>query len=261
MSIACLVVSCTLITTATADQPRHVSHLGQHGGVMLPAANDTLHVEGVFQEQRRFRVYVTEVTGEPVTAGRLGQIQARVVDGVNPERTIAPLVPSADGAYLEARIGTVTLPAVITFVVRATPEAGEETLGLMFSSYSVEPPTYEVPPTVIPGTLPEVLTALRSQVIDARQMIASGSFGTLYIPATHMRELLLGLLPYSERLQPSQRLQTSAAIAEALRVSWLVHAAGDLGSPPQNRAGSELLRGAFNDLVSAFDLLVVRLSQ
>jgi hypothetical protein len=256
MRIAGLVLLALLAASAAGvAQSRHAAHFGQHGGMLLPVADDTLHVEGVFQEQRRFRVYVTEVTGEPVSFQRLRQVTARVVDSIRPELTIAPLVPSADGGYLEARIGSLTFPAVVTIVVRAgnTPE---ETFGLMYSDYSVEPPSFEVPPTVIPGTLPGVLAAVRAQVNEARQMIESGSFGTLYVPTAHIRELLLALVPYADRLVPARKVVADAAITEALRASWLVHAAGDLGAPFQNRAGGEVLKELFNDLVRSFDTLV-----
>jgi hypothetical protein len=227
---------------------RHAVHSGQHGGVLLPAWNDTVHVEGVFQEQRRFRVYLTDVTGRPLPIARLRAIQGRVIDG---DRTVAALVPSGDAQYLEARIGSLPMPAVITFVLQS--EAGaDEQIGVMFNSYSVEPPSFEVPPTVIPETRDGVVKALEVQVGDALAIVKSGAFGQVYVPATHIRELLLGLLPHVARLDADVRPRATAAIDSSLRASWLLHISGDIGTPLQTAAASSALGEAFGQLLSLF---------
>src|SRR5258705_2822762 len=61
----------TLMTWAAGGTPEegiraHRAHQGEHGGIFVADAGDTVHVEAVFQEQRRFRVYVSDPFGAPL---------------------------------------------------------------------------------------------------------------------------------------------------------------------------------------------------
>jgi hypothetical protein len=234
---------------------RHAAHSGQHGGILLPIANDTLHVEGVWQEQRRFRVYVTDAAGDALVPARLRELQMQVADDAD---RVATLAVSADGEYLEARIATQPVPAVLTIVVKSGNTESER-LAMRFSGYSSEP-SFEVKPIAIPGSLTGVLEALRAQVGSSIELVAAGAFGQVYEPATHSRELLLALVPYAEKLDPAPRRAANAAIAEMLRASWLVHLSGDVGTPMQSSSAVKVLRDAFNELSRAFPDLVTPIS-
>lgn len=237
---------------AQESAARHAAHAGQHGGIALPVANDTLHIEGVWQEQRRFRVYVTDVAGNPLTPARLRALRIDVMDEA--ER-IAPLVPVPDGQYLEARIATQPVPSLLTIVFRS-PGADAERLGMLFSTYSVEPPSFEVPPTVIPKTAKEIVEALREQVKTALALVDAGAFGQVYEPTTHIRELLLALAEHRGDVARAGQREAEAAIEATLRASWLLHLSGDLGSPVQTGAAAIALRDAFDELLRTFRHLV-----
>ena len=258
-TLACCAVALVVSSNGAAaqDRPqRHGSHGGQHGGLLLPIANDTLHLEGVFQEQRRFRLYVTDAGGRPLTPLALRALDLKVSDEAG---RISLLVLSADGQYLEARIATQTLPAVITVIIPAA-NGDPERLGMLFSAYSIEPQSFEVAPMAIPSTLKGVLEALRGQVQAAMELAASRDFGQLYEPATHSRELLLALVPYAQKLDAAPRRAADAAIASALRAAWLTHLSGDIGTPLQSSAAVSALSAAFNELSSTFPDLVTPIS-
>ena len=258
-TLASCVVALVLGSTAAIAQEapqRHGSHGGQHGGLLLPIANDTLHLEGVFQEQRRFRLYVTDAGGRPLTPSALRALDLKVSDEAG---RVSPLVIAADGQYLEARIATQTLPTAITVIIPVA-NGDADRLGMLFSAYTIEPPSFEVAPIAIPATLKGVLEALRGQVQAAMELAASRDFGELYEPATHTRELLLALVPYAEKLDAAPRRAAEAAIASALRASWLTHLSGDVGTPMQSNSAVTALADAFNELSRAFPDLVTPFS-
>ena len=256
--LSCCAVAMALAShdAAAQDTQRHGSHGGQHGGLLLPIANDTLHLEGVFQEQRRFRMYVTDAGGRPLTPSALRALDLKVSDEAG---RISPLVLSGDGQYLEARIATQTLPTAITVIIPAA-NGDPDRLGMLFSAYTIEPPSFEITPIAIPPTLKGVLEALRGQVQAAMELAAARDFGQLYQPTTHSRELLLALVPYAEKLDAAPRRAAEAAIASALRASWLAHLSGDMGTPIQSSAAVSALSAAFNELNRTFSDLVTPIS-
>jgi hypothetical protein len=225
----------TLMTWSAGGTPEegvkpHMPHRGEHGGMFVAGAGDAVHLEAVFQEQRRFRVYVSDPSGAPLGAEQLRALQVRVgVAGVE-----SALATSADGPYLEARIATQSLPATFTLIVKASA-GGEQRLNLTFGGFSVEPVDATVPPTVIPKTTPGVLVAIQEQTNAAEKLAAAGGYGQLYIPASHLRELLLAMPPHR-------------SLEKAMRATWLVHLSGDDGSPAQSRAATGELRKAIDQL-------------
>jgi hypothetical protein len=256
---ACCAFALLLGSVAAVAQDRsqrHGSHGGQHGGLLLPVAGDTLHLEGVFQEQRRFRVYVTDAAGRALAPSALRALDLKISDEAG---RISPLVLAADGQYLEARIATQPMPAAITVIIDSS-NGDAERWGMLFSAYTIEPPSFEVVPITIPPTLKGVLEALRGQVQASIELSSSRDYGQLYEPATHARELLLALVPYAEQLEAAPRLTAEAAIASALRASWLAHLSGDVGTPVQSSAAVEALRDAFDELSRTFPDLVTPFS-
>jgi hypothetical protein len=257
LAIVVIAVAISVSSAHAQDRSRrHAVHSGQHGGILLPIANDTLHVEGVFQEQRRFRVYVTHPSGQPLAPGELQSLRLQVADEAG---RASPLIVSGDGQYLEARIATQPLPAALTIVVPPGDAEGER-LGMLFTAYSAEPSSFDVAPTVIPHDLKGVLQAIRAQVQATIAMTQAGAFGQVYEPATHIRDLLLALRPYVRKLEGRRQGAADAAIMEAVRSSWLVHVSGDVGTPQQTSAAVEELRRAFNVLCRTFPDLVTSIS-
>jgi hypothetical protein len=223
--------------------PPHKSHVADHGGMLIPVDGDAIHLEVVWQEQRRVRLHATDAHGTPLPADRLQALQARVI--TDADRAESRFAVAAGGAYLEARIASQPLPATMR-VFYSAPGAAEQEFGLLFHSLAVPPPDFAVAPLVIPAQRRDVLALVDEQARVAEQMAEGGDFSSLYVPTAHLRELLLalGADPSAAARQPH--------LARVMRAVWLVHLSGDLGTPPQARAGAIELRRAADALLRAW---------
>ncbi len=229
----------------------HVPHVAVHGGIFADAAGDTLHLEGVWPAQRVFRLYVSDSHGSPLASARMRELRGRVVNG---DRDVAPLILSTDATYLEARVEPRQPPTSITIALRASDGAPDERIGLTFARFSVdEVELFAVPPTVIPATLPEIVTLVRIESREARALFDGTSTRGVYVEVSRVRDLALALEPYAARQAPNARTRAETAIRTALRRSWLLHVAADEGLPFQVRLAARMLAEAIDELVAAFD--------
>ena len=230
----------TLMTWSAGGTPEdgvkpHQPHQGEHGGLFVEGPGDAVHLEAVFQAQRRFRLYASDPAGAPLPADRLRSIAARVTaSGVE-----TALTASADRPYLEARIATQRLPATFTLIVKTSAAGEEQRLNLTFVDFGIEPPESTVLPTIIPPTADGFLAAIQEQTKEAEKMSAAGRYGQLFIPAGHLRDLLLAMKP-------------GRALDRAMRAVWLVHLSGDDGSPLQARTAVAELRKSVDQLSGYF---------
>jgi hypothetical protein len=224
-------------------RPPHQPHTAHHGGVFFETGGDTVHMELVWQEQRRVRIYLSDAFGEPL-AGPPPRVRVVTADQVS-----APFVAAATGEYLEARIATQRLPATLQVMVTAPGAAEERSFGFVLSALGTEPFDFTVPPTEIPPTRAAVLDAIGTQVKAAEELVAAGAFGRLYLPATHLRNLLLALPSRPEASIPDRRA-LEPQLLHALRLAWLIHLSGDVGSPVQTRATMTELRRAVDALAA-----------
>jgi hypothetical protein len=225
---------------ASALPRRHASHGGEQGGVTLVLFDDTMHAELVWQEQRRVRVFITDADGQRLPLPQLRALRARVN---GPSKKTSPLEVAKDGDYLEARVDSAPIPADFEVVVRR-PDAAESSGAVTFMGHSLPPLSFEVPPTVIPTSLSGILSALREHAATARSMVNDGSFGTLYLPTTHARDLMLALAQRSA--------EKSAVLQPMLRATWQLHLAGDLGTPAEIRQAADVFDAAMASVNAAF---------
>jgi hypothetical protein len=225
-------------------------HSPQHGGMFLPAANDTLHLEAVWPMQRIVRVFVYGEDMRPVAPDRLLSIHG----SINVAGQAFPLRPTTDG-FLEARVPTLPLPASMTLDIALGQGLGDERFAITFSGYSVESRPYDflLPPTPIPGTLAALLTALHDDQRDAQASVDSNGLIFAYAPAVRARDHLLALDGYVPSLAPAARPRAEAAIRAGVRAAWLLHVAADDGISPWAVRGSVgVLSEALADVVAAF---------
>ena len=94
----------------------HMDHGPRHGGRVFMAPDSFHHIEGAYPEPGVFRLYATDNYREPVDVtfwmGRVvleEEYDADTDEFV--EVTSFPLLPSPDGAYLEAEVGELAMPA------------------------------------------------------------------------------------------------------------------------------------------------------
>jgi hypothetical protein len=213
---------------------RHAPHAGAEGGALLVMFDDTLHAELVWQEQRRVRVFITDTEGNPMP--QLGQLRARVK---GPSNKTSPLELSKDGEYLEARVDSAPLPADFEVLIRR-PDAVESVAAITLTGHALPPPSFEVPPTMIPTTVPGMVSALREQAARARAMVNADQFGSLYLPTTHARDLVLAMAQRSG--------EQSAVLNAMMRATWQLHLAGDFGTPTEIRQAADVFDAAVGDI-------------
>jgi hypothetical protein len=109
-----------------------------------------------------------------------------------------------------------------------------------------------VPPTEVPGTLAAIVEMLRAESRETQAMLDGKPNHGVYISVTRVRDLALALEAYVAGLPADDRTRATAAIREAVRTSWLAHAAADNGLPHHTRLGVMLMRDAIAELRAAF---------
>ena len=224
---------------APAPPRRHATHAGQLGGLLVPLAGDTLHAEAVFSEQRRLRLFVTTTTGDPVTTERLRglRIATRTADGSE-----TPFVVTRSGDALEARLPTVALPATFVIIDRngdaATPPS------VIFSSYSIAPAELEIPPTELPALDSEFVAAIEQHAVMALKLVAESQYGQVYLPTTHVRDLLIAM--------KTADANRDRALGAMMRANWALHLAGDNGLRSAIYPARQNFETALRGLVAAY---------
>ena len=219
---------------------RHAPHAGEHGGAMLAMFGDTQHVEAVWEEQRRFRIYISNTEGQLLAPRALRNWQVRVT---GPSRQPAIASPSADGEYFEARIPSTPLPGTFT-VSAARPDGSEDAVTITFTSNSKPPPDLTLMPTVIPPAPALIVAALNDHAAVAQRMVAEFQYASLYVPTTRVRDLAVALTPSGA--------SQSAALQRLIRATWALHLAGDAGSPQEARQAAERFNAAMEGFAAAF---------
>jgi hypothetical protein len=234
---------------ALSAQPApHAVHDGRFGGNFAATASDTLHVEAIWSQQRRLRVFVMDATGNLLPIERLREVVATAIAG---DRE-SPLTLLEAEFYFEARIPTLPLPAVIVVRVKPSPAAAEERLSFSFTDYSPELVGIgSTPPVEIPGTLAGILTALEDERRSARTAVNASEFSALLGAEDRIRDLVLAIEPYLERLPAAERLKAQSAITAVVRACWLLHTVFDYGAAGQRDAVFRQLDEALDRTVAA----------
>jgi hypothetical protein len=125
----------------------HGNHNPQHGGQFFMAPDNWHHLEGTYPRDRVFRLYVYDDYARALSAADLKRVQARIVtrERFDPatrattELSAFPLRVGGNGAYLEARIDAVRLPAEMTAKVRIKPDAPEYRFDFTFQGVTKDP--------------------------------------------------------------------------------------------------------------------------
>jgi hypothetical protein len=241
-----VVLKAALVSAQEAPHERHAARLG---GSFATAASDTLHVEAVWSEQRRLRVFVVDASGGPAPVERLRDIEGVVRTG---DSETALVLLEVDG-YFEARIPTLPLPAAMLIVLKTSAGRSEDRLAVAFETYSPDAIGFgRAAPPEIPDSLPGILRGLADDRRAAQALMDKGEVAAVSVPEERIRELALALVPYLDRLPRERRQSGNAALTEAIRASWLLHLATDYGNQPQWLAAFKQLADAVDRITAAF---------
>ena len=245
----------------------HGNHNPQHGGLFFMAADNTHHLEGAYLSSGMFRMYFYDEFTKPQKLAAIRNYKAtlNVKDARTGTDAVYSLVRS--GAFLQAQIGKLPLPAEMYATVTFAPGGRGNRFDFTFPAYSKEPhaaptatmtnatpaaPSAPVPATPatlmpdasggidpalvtlpIPDTVPEMLAQLKTRTDQIRAFIDKGAFAAIYVPAFQAKDLALALDEHKSELPAERRKVAEPAIAKLVRCAYLLDAFGDIGNKQQ----------------------------
>lgn len=201
-----------------------------------------------------------------------------------------PLVKSPSSSYLEARVDRSAVPAQMTAKVQFKSDAPEYRFDFTFAELSKKPtPPAPAPPrttrdtsaagrtrapattaaaspasppvaladpsqfaTPIPDTVDEVLAQLKMRSAQIGELVQSGAFGAIWVPAFQAKDLTIALETRLGELSALRREAAEPAIKQLVRTAWLLDAFGDVGNRQQIVEAYAIFASAVTDVVSAF---------
>jgi hypothetical protein len=128
----------------------HGNHNPQHGGVFFMAADAWHHLEGTFLPTGVFRLHLYDDFTKPLPPNQVRAVKATIVtkDPKTGKEKSTRLV--RNGRTLEARIGTLPLPAAMYAQVQFKADGPPNRFDFTFEDYSKEP-VVPVTPTMTAG--------------------------------------------------------------------------------------------------------------
>ena len=235
-------------------QSTHANHNPRHGGLFFMAPDLWHHLEGTYADDV-MRVYLYDDYTKPLGPELRNAVTGRIVtkETFDPatrttkEITVFPLKPSADGDYLEARIGRMKFPVEMTAKLRFTKGGDEYRFDFAFAENSVDKNPAVADPVLlfeVPEDATEVRRLLAERVTHIGELVKKGAFGEVWVPAFQGKDLALALDVRTTQLPAARRLPARSALERLVRAAWALDAAGDTG----NRSDVE---GAYRDFADA----------
>jgi Heavy metal binding domain len=234
-------------------QSTHANHNPRHGGLFFMAPDLWHHLEGTYESDETFRVYLYDDYTRPLSAELAKQVAGRVVTKetfdaatkTTKEITAFPLKLSPDGDYLEARPGRMKLPAEMTAKVKFKSGDQEYRFDFTFGEFSVDkaaaPADLASSLFEVPDDLGEVLKLLDERVTVIGDLVRKGAFSEVWVPAFQAKDLALSLDARTRNLPPARRPVATGGVERLVRAAWMLDASGDTG----NRSEVEQAYGAF----------------
>ena len=268
----------TMLTCGVIDAApgAHMDHTPRHGGTVFMAPDGFHHIEGTYPEDGLFRLHVTDNYREPVDVGTWSGrvVLEEAYDESTDEFTevrAADLVPSPDGAFLEAIIEELPLPAEIIAKVVFLEESPEERFDFIFAEYSAEDsgdviasaatvmtgapasvPLAERIRPPIPEITADIVANISALDQQLQELIGRGAFTEVFIPALQAKELALALNERAETLAERQRDDVRIAIRHLVRAAWLLDWYGDLGNKQQVSGAYDIFGSAASDIAQIY---------
>jgi hypothetical protein len=243
-------------------QSTHANHNPRHGGLFFMAPDLWHHLEGAYIDDV-FRVYLYDDYTKPLAPELRGAVAGRIVtkETFDPatrttkEITAFPLRPSADGDYLEARIGRTKFPAEMIAKVRFTKGGDEYRFDFAFAEFSVD--KERAPADVgslfeVPDDAGEVRRLLAERVSIIGGLVKKGAFSEVWVPAFQAKDLALALDVQTQQLASAQRPVARGAIDRLVRAAWALDAAGDTGNRNEVEEAYNALADAAKDVEQVF---------
>jgi hypothetical protein len=265
----------TMLTCGVVDAApgAHMDHSPRHGGRVFMAPDSFHHIEGAYPEPGVFRLYATDNYREPVDVTMwMGRIVLE--EDYDPatdefiEVESAALLPSPDGAYLEAAVGDRPLPADFIAKIRMVEDYPEDRFDFIFAEVTSDAPVRTVAAAPdIPATLPlaerirpripertlDIVSGIGARNDEIERLVAEGRFTEIFIPALQSKELALALDQRAEALPAEGRNQVRIAVRSLVRAAWLLDWYGDLGNKQQVSDAHDVFDEAVRGINQVYD--------
>ena len=256
----------------------HMDHGPRHGGRVFMAPDSFHHVEGAYPEPGVFRLYATDNYREPVDV-TLWMGRVVLEEDYDPatdefiEVESAALLPSPDGAYLEAEVGDRPLPADFIAKIRMVEDYPEDRFDFIFTELTSDAPARTVAAAPdVPSALPlaerirpripertlDVVGAIRARNEEIERLVAEGRFTEIFIPALQSKELALALDQRAGDLPAAGRNRVRIAVRSLVRSAWLLDWYGDLGNGQQVSEAHGVFDEAVREISGVYDAPAAR---
>jgi hypothetical protein len=245
-------------------QSTHANHNPRHGGLFFMAPDLWHHLEGTFESDEVFRVYLYDDYTKPLPADLAKQVTGRVVTKetfdaatkTTKEITAFPLKLAAGGDYLEARPGRMKLPAEMTAKVKFKNGDQEYRFDFTFGEFSADKSAVPVDAASslfeVPDDLGQVLTLLDERVTFIGDLVRKGAFSEVWVPAFQAKDLALSLDARARTLPPGKRASATAGVESLVRAAWALDASGDTGNRGEVEDAYNALAASARDLLAMF---------
>ena len=247
---------------ARYTQSTHANHNPRHGGLFFMAPDLWHHLEGAYADDV-LRVYFYDDFTRPLAPELRNAVAGRIVTKetfdtatrTTKEITTFPLKASADGEYLEARVGRMRLPAEMTAKVRFTKGGDEYRFDFAFPERSVDKgatPADAASLFEVPDDVGEVRRLLAERITTIGDLVRKGAFNEVWVPAFQAKDLALALDLRASSLPSARRPVAGGAIERLVRAAWALDAAGDTGNRGDVEQAYNALAGAARDVEQVF---------
>jgi hypothetical protein len=258
----------------------HGDHNPKHGGVFFMAPDNWHHLEGSYPAAGRFRVYVYDDFSKPLDLVRARNVRGRVVTketfdpktGTTRELASTPLVLARNGAFFEARIGPLPLPAKMTAKISFSADDKESRFDFAFTHFSVEPTSALPAPGAStfaqgasssaqgastsaqgatadkPADKPNSLLAeLKARSAEVDSLLKSGALGGIFVPALLAKDLALEI----QATRPGRNQDAvEASVKQIVVAAYQLDNFGDLGDAAQAQHAFRSMSAAIAQLDS-----------
>lgn len=250
------------LVESTSVRP-HQDHNPKHGGTFFMAPDNWHHLEGTYPEDGVFRIYVYDNFSEPIDAknftGRAVLEEEFDADTKQIRELEAyPLLPSPDGEYLEAEVGSEALPREITAKIQFDPDGELDRFDFVFADLSKdievnpEPAASTRDELVVPDTPFDIAIAIETKNAEVRELVTSGALDQIYLPALQAKDLAVALEAHLDDLPFERRRELRWALKQLVRSAWLLDDYGDLGNRERVHVAYEWFDEAVETIRSAY---------
>ena len=251
----------------------HMDHTPRHGGRVFMAPDSFHHIEGTHPEPGVFRLFATDNYRDPVDVTMwMGRVVLQEDYDAATDEFIeveaAALLPSPDGAWLEAEVGDLALPADFIAKIQMVEDYPEERFDFIFAELTSDAPVRTIAAaTDVPATLPlaerirpripeatrDIVNNIGARNDEIARLVTEGRFTEIFIPALQSKELALALHERAEALPAAERNLVRIAVRSLVRAAWLLDWYGDLGNKQQVSEAHDVFSEAVRGINQVYD--------